>query len=562
MNMKKTILSVFAGFAAIALQAQVVTYVLAPAELEGPLEFTWAEPSSWGQTPDLNDPANRIEAPAVFGDDGTEADSLGCNALVNGADLEGKIAVIYRGACEFGLKALNAQNAGAIGVVIVNNAPGAIAMGAGANGGEVTIPVVMIGSVEGAMLRDEILAGNVELLIGSVLGVYEYNLFTTVNRVAMPTHTAMPSALANSGFSIPVGTWIRNLGSQAQADVSLSAVITQNDVEVYNETSSEMALGFDQEAFFTLPAFEPAVFSGGYTITYTVNSGTDDEFPGDNSSSFNFLADDLLAYSPIDLVQEAPLADEHYRAVDGLEDFMVCSYFRHPGSGQLDVHGLYGSLTMGGGASTEGELLEARIYEWNDDIGAWPEVTFDAVDLMEVADYFYEENLSGVPVYIPFATPYTMADNQRYLFCIYSPSATSFLGMGSSLSYADVQAASGDPVYVMGYGTTWGYFEDVQYSSVGAHMLAPVSVTENSQVETTPYPNPATDLIRIPLQGFDGAASLQVFDLAGNKVAEDRVSVGGELLTVHVGNYSNGVYIFQMNFDNGQHSTFRVVVTK
>ncbi|MDX9749867.1 MAG: T9SS type A sorting domain-containing protein, partial [Flavobacteriales bacterium] len=136
------------------------------------------------------------------------------------------------------------------------------------------------------------------------------------------------------------------------------------------------------------------------------------------------------------------------------------------------------------------------------------------------------------------------------------------------VDYAGVQAVTGEPIYTIGYSTgagiSWGYFGDLEngYSCIGVDMKMPVSVPENDMVQTTPFPNPATDLISIPLNGYSGAASLQVFDLAGNKVDESRVSVAGELLRMDVGSFSNGVYIFQMNFDNGQRSTFRVAVTK
>ncbi len=565
--MKKTLLALTLALTSIAAHTQVVTYVLAPAELEGALDFTLNDGTDWAAAPDMNIPDNRVEAPVVFVDDGTEADSLGCNALINGDDIAGKIAVVYRGACEFGLKAFNAQNAGAIGVVIINNAPGAVGMGAGTNGPSVTIPVVMIGSVEGAMLRDEIIAGTVEMLIGSVLGVYEYNLHTTIGRIDLPTHTAMPSALANagSGFTIPLGTWVRNLGSLGQDNVSVNVTITRDGVEeVYNENSITGNLSFDQEMYFTLPAYQSTTYAGAYEVKYTIVSANEDGFPSDNTVIFGFIGSELLAYAPVDLQAQEPTADVHYRATDGAADFLTCSYFSHPEAGQLKVHGLYTSLAMASGASTEGELIEARIYEWNDEFTGWSNATLNAVDQVEVADYFYEENLSSQTVYVPFLTPYQLVDGQKYLFCSYTPSATGYLGMSDRLDYTEVQATYDQPIYLIGYGTSWGTFTDFTgCSGVGAHLVSnDISVQEHARITTTPFPNPATDLIRIPLNGFSGAADLQVFDLAGNKVKEQRVSVGGEVLTMNVGNFSNGVYAFQMNFDNGQYSTFRVVVTK
>ncbi|MFD3163242.1 S8 family serine peptidase [Herpetosiphon sp. NSE202] len=82
------------------------------------------------------------------------ANNLGCNAFPAGT-FTGKIALIERGSCEFGVKALNGQNAGASFVVIYNNAANGntlINMSPGAVGAQVTIPVIMIGFTPGTGL--------------------------------------------------------------------------------------------------------------------------------------------------------------------------------------------------------------------------------------------------------------------------------------------------------------------------------------------------------------------------------------------------------------------------
>ena len=85
--------------------------------------------------------------------DGTSTTSDACEPLVGFT--AGNIAFIDRGGCEFGLKALNAENAGASAVIVANNQPGILAMGAGAQGGSVTIPAVMITQTDGATIRAE-----------------------------------------------------------------------------------------------------------------------------------------------------------------------------------------------------------------------------------------------------------------------------------------------------------------------------------------------------------------------------------------------------------------------
>lgn len=57
----------------------------------------------------------------VIVDDGGIISEEGCNPLVNSANVSGKIAVILRGSCNFTAKIQNAQDAGAIGVIIANH---------------------------------------------------------------------------------------------------------------------------------------------------------------------------------------------------------------------------------------------------------------------------------------------------------------------------------------------------------------------------------------------------------------------------------------------------------
>ena len=77
----------------------------------------------------------------------------GCVALTNSASLSGRIALIDRGSCDFSLKALNAQQAGAVGVVIVNNVAGApTTMASGASAASVTIPAIMVAQADRAAL--------------------------------------------------------------------------------------------------------------------------------------------------------------------------------------------------------------------------------------------------------------------------------------------------------------------------------------------------------------------------------------------------------------------------
>ena len=70
------------------------------------------------------------------------------------------MAVVRRGACEFGFKALQAQTAGAVAVIVVNNVEGPpIVMAGGADGESVTIPVLMVSDLVGEAIIGELTNG-------------------------------------------------------------------------------------------------------------------------------------------------------------------------------------------------------------------------------------------------------------------------------------------------------------------------------------------------------------------------------------------------------------------
>jgi hypothetical protein len=79
---------------------------------------------------------------------GTPTDA--CEAAT--ASLTGKIALVDRGTCDFTVKVLNAQKAGAIGVIIANNVAGG-AFSPGGTERRVKVPSGMVSQADGATLR-------------------------------------------------------------------------------------------------------------------------------------------------------------------------------------------------------------------------------------------------------------------------------------------------------------------------------------------------------------------------------------------------------------------------
>ncbi len=100
----------------------------------------------------------------LTGDLAYPTNNLGCTAFdaTDAAKINGKIALIDRGSCAFVAKVKNAQDAGAIGVLIVNNAPG-FPITMGGTDTSITIPAMMTDLDSGAVIKTALADGAVNV---------------------------------------------------------------------------------------------------------------------------------------------------------------------------------------------------------------------------------------------------------------------------------------------------------------------------------------------------------------------------------------------------------------
>ncbi|MCI0402113.1 MAG: peptidase [Acidobacteria bacterium] len=94
-----------------------------------------------------------------------------CSPLTNAAAVNGNIALVNRGTCTFVTKVKNAQNAGAIAVIVADNAAGSPPAGLGGVDPTIVIPSVRITLADGTTIRNTLATDPVNATLGVDLAI-------------------------------------------------------------------------------------------------------------------------------------------------------------------------------------------------------------------------------------------------------------------------------------------------------------------------------------------------------------------------------------------------------
>jgi hypothetical protein len=586
--MKKILLSISVIFTAAAVNAQVIVAGVSPGNIAGNYTHTWADPGGGWGTPDFLIPGTFVEDTLMLVNDGTPGTNAqgnpisaeGCNPLIN--DLTGKIAVIYRNTCEFGSKALNAQNAGAVGVIIINREQDVISMGAGASGANVSIPVVMLNNTDGATLVNEMANGPVVMFLGNKLGLYGNDINLSASDAFAPKAGMVHSLLAQNGneFNFAVGAKIRNLGSQAQSNVSLNAIVTNpSGATVYEQTISGLTLNAQDTTGIDVapgeinefPDFSLSTYPAGtYTLTYTVSldAGLVDSSDYDNVLNFTFtVQDSVYSYTTKDATTGSLNNSNFYRPGTNNATYSICTAINDPNASRVAATGLYFAATTAAasGVTLDGEEMRLTLYRWDDDFVDLNDANFDFTALTEVAGGFYNypSDLQEQVVYGAFTTPVVLVDNQRYLACVQTVNLDLYLGYGNQ-NYTWNTNYYLQPLFPNESDGTYfgiGFGEDLP-SALGVRLIdknnVNVGLGEVNAAAGYAYPNPANDKVTVSIEG-QGVASLNVTDVTGKTVISNTINLVGGKSDVNIASLESGMYIFNVTLENGKTAQFNVV---
>ncbi len=376
--------------------------VTKPAVIAGDKVFTISNDNSggtsqWGGpliTPLVNDTV--VMAPAGY-------DSCGCSGFPVGS-MTGKIALIWRGPigspCEFGYKALAAQNAGAVACVLINEyaGQGPIGMAGGTSGASVVIPVFMIGNLDGVAIvnqyKDSLAAGNPNGVTMTItpwgLGnIDDLGLFT--GSIANWHNSCVPSNQINGTNPIAYkglnGAFVANFGTSTAANVKLKAttsftptgssatVIVRDSVSLTSFPAIDSIYAMYCPNEYNLPELTAGT-TGRYDVTYNVSSDAVDQYTGDNSASYSFFAtDSLYCKGRFDFVNNRPFVSL-YTSASGTPYIWGPTYYVAKGGASAERVQFSLSCSTGQGPIPAGTEVNVYVFKWVDGSNGQPVDSF------------------------------------------------------------------------------------------------------------------------------------------------------------------------------------------
>ncbi|HAI84701.1 MAG TPA: hypothetical protein DCL43_13635 [Chitinophagaceae bacterium] len=172
-----------------------ITYVSAPQNIRGFLTSVEGNISTANKLSTTGPVTGEV---VLFRDNAAGTTNLACNAPNN--SLTGKIALIAAGGtCSFAEKVLFAQNAGAIGVIVINTSNTPVQMG-GIQDNTITIPAVMIGFQTGNNLRNALVESSVVVTLAPPTNTdSDYDNGIIAHEYAHGISTRLTGGPANSG---------------------------------------------------------------------------------------------------------------------------------------------------------------------------------------------------------------------------------------------------------------------------------------------------------------------------------------------------------------------------
>lgn len=510
-------------------------------------------------------------APIEWARDVIGNDTLACDSIPAGS-FTGKIAFIRRGVCNFTVKALRAQAAGAVAVIIANNSATAghtdcTTLLLTAIDPLITIPVLNTSRQMGAFLANAIDSGQeVEVCIHPP-NVYLASSYFPVQNAQTPVTQI---ATDTFGFSANV----TNVRAVDQTNVVLTAsVLDTAGVVLYTTSLNIPLLTADVvDSFFVIPGlYAPELPLGDYRIVYTTSSDPingnviiDESRPAAFKVTENLFAkDDNITNG----IQPGTIPAAGYAmgslytmsagALDNYEVKTVeFAHFTNSGPGNPLITQIVADIALfrvkdeladanWANSAWDRTAYQSNSYEWvgTGTFAAPSNATQGQLHQVELIDQ--NSALPGV----------ALENGAQYIVSAFYADSSRFAFQAVD---EDLELAGpGGGIYFLFFTDLWytGFTDQINAAVMRMYIDLVVTTDEKPLPDSymNVFPNPAKDVINLGLQ-LDKATDITVTiaDINGRTVyIDDRYGMTNETLTYQIGQLASGTYLARIATKEG-----------
>jgi hypothetical protein len=351
-----------------------------------------------------------------------------------------------------------------------------------------------------------------------------------------------------------------NIVSDVEAGGQIISYTLNNLGNGYNEEDSIFVTGGNGDAILVVAAVASEV----------------EQYDGDNTYNTGMYISEKQIFSRATVDENGDIqGGPAFRLSDGA-GFSACINFTHPNASRLGLHGLHFGATANAPNEIGGEVLQVAVWKYDNNFTSLLDPVYNTSEAIPIAadDFDIPVDAENGEILFAEVTNFdgdfiVLEDNARYLFCVGTQSPDVFIlfdggGLDNRRQYEEANGLN-QPDYNIITSQGIARFEDFYgMPAIGADFfdVVELGLTPTNSVDVTPYPNPTTEFLFIPLKDLNGKASLEIFDANGRLMSANNVVVVDNKLKVDVKELSSGMYTFNMAFENGKITSFKVMVTK
>ncbi len=478
----------------------------------------------------------------------------GCTVVLNTTAVAGKIALVKRGICNLNVKVKNAQDAGAIAVLIYNNTAAAPTALTGASP-DITVACGMIGQADGEAIVADLKAGK---KVTVCLTNPAVAVSTTYGNALTPT---VPLSQMDTVLNL-LAVVNKTPDTIRKAQIFAEITAPSGAKKLLNNTAEDFPpTGAGFVNLLDIQQYVPTE-KGTYNVRYYSTFSAD-------TTTAQFVVSDYTFANDIGTL--SGLGTSRAAATFAATDLKKSSHLNYFITGEKGAKATYATFGIINAAAMKGRKFEVSLWETTDEklanIAGTVTSVGDVAETFLGDGYIYtmggtEKSSITVPLTDGSKKYIELAPNTKYILAVEydGTSYTDSISPQYTLARTVPTRWPGFSVFGTAFMTGAAYFSggwSGPEDPLGRlHVDAFVGAEDLQQLEASEvsvFPNPARDVVqlKLDLKEQHKKVELGVMDVMGNIIHVYPVDIQQGTFPVNISSYPTGTYFFTVKTDKG-----------